>query len=370
MNSARSASGWWRIAAGPAAGIVLALLANGPAAHAQQFTADAGWRDVSAAEYLQHLQNLDTLVAACQTQRSSAAKAQASFPACDPSQVGANDRVQWPAGSTPQPREVRYDWLRSVLARAAEKDAAAPKGILGVIPGANRKTVTTDQLLSEARQRLKADAQQVQLPAAANPDYAAERKSLHAILAQRAYQGVSNVSAIGRFQEWLDNLLNRFFSGLVRFGERSPWVVWVLWGLFVAVLGALLVWFLMRIERRTRAQLIPDLAPAPGAPSAREWQLWLRDAQAEAAKGRWREAIHFLYWASIALLESRRLWPADRARTPREYLALMAGSDARKPNLAALTRSFERTWYGGRQATSSDFNAALDLVRGLGVAKE
>ena len=89
-----------------------------------------------------------------------------------------------------------------------------------------------------------------------------------------------------------------------------------------------------------------------------------------AAQGRWREAIHFLYWAAIARLESKRLWPADRARTPREYLALVAATDARKTNLTALTRSFERTWYGGRAAEASDFNAALDQAAALGVAKE
>jgi hypothetical protein len=110
--------------------------------------------------------------------------------------------------------------------------------------------------------------------------------------------------------------------------------------------------------------------PSPGAPSAREWQLWLKDAQAMAAENRWREAIHFVYWASIARLESRRLWPADRARTPREYLGLLPGADPRKPSLTALTWSFERTWYGGRAAASSDFKAALEMASELGVRAE
>jgi hypothetical protein len=89
-----------------------------------------------------------------------------------------------------------------------------------------------------------------------------------------------------------------------------------------------------------------------------------------AAKRLWREAIHFLYWASIARLESMRLWPADRARTPREYLALMANADPRKTSLTELTRRFERTWYGGRSAADSEFDAALELARALGVASE
>jgi len=86
-----------------------------------------------------------------------------------------------------------------------------------------------------------------------------------------------------------------------------------------------------------------------------------------AEQGLWREAIHFLYWAAIARLESRRMWPADRARTPREYLRLLPAADPRLGKLATLTRSFERTWYGGREAGFSDFEAAEKLAAELGV---
>ena len=68
---------------------------------------------------------------------------------------------------------------------------------------------------------------------------------------------------------------------------------------------------------------------------------------------------------AISRLESKRLWPADRARTPREYLALVAPEDPRRDSLAALTRSFERTWYGGREAGEEDYRAAESLASGL-----
>jgi len=227
-----------------------------------------------------------------------------------------------------------------------------------------------DTLLTAARQRLEDDAARVEAPVAATPNHSGERKSLNSILAQRAYRGVAEESAMGRLREWLANLLDKFFSGLVRFGSNAPWIVWVLRILLLVGLCTALVWFLLRIERRSRIRLIPEIELATGAPSAREWQLWLRDAQAMAAQGQWREAIHFLYWASISRLEAKRLWPADRARTPREYLALLNGTDPRKSNLTALTRSFERTWYGGRAAQASDFNAALEQAAALGVAAE
>jgi hypothetical protein len=350
---------------------LLALSAAAPlAARSQELPSNAGWRDVSVVQYQQHLTDLDALVAACQNQHAGAASSQASFPACDPAQIGPDDRVQWRSGAASTTREVRYDWLRSVLARAAKKENAAQKDIFGVIARGKNQPTSVSALLTAARQRLQDDAKQAQNPVEASSDYSSQRKSLNAILSQRAYRGVTQESAMGRLREWFYNLLDKFFSGLVRFGSNAPWIVWLLRILLLVAICTALVWFLLRIERRSRVRLIPDMEPASDAPLAREWQLWLRDAQAMAAEGQWREAIHFLYWAAIARLESKRLWPADRARTPREYLALLAGTDPRKPNLSALTRSFERTWYGGRAAQASDFNAALELAAALGVTAE
>ena len=375
MNLGWPGSGWRHAAAHLVAAVaVLVLGASDPAlALTQELPSGAGWRDVTAAQYQQHLKDLDALVAACQNQRSQqsgAGAARTKFPACDPAQIGPDSRVQGLSAAGSQTREVRYDWLRSVLARAENENGAAQKDIFGAISRANKKPVSVDTLLTAARQRLEDDAAQVEAPVAATPNYSDERKSLNAILAQRAYRGVAEESAMGRLREWLANLLDKFFSGLVRFGSNAPWIVWLLRILLLVGLCTALVWFLLRIERRSRIRLIPEIELATGAPSAREWQLWLRDAQAMAAQGQWREAIHFLYWASISRLEAKRLWPADRARTPREYLALLNGTDPRKSNLTALTRSFERTWYGGRAAQASDFNAALEQAAALGVAAE
>ena len=364
-----------------AAFTLLAVSLSEPiAARSQDIPSDAGWRDLSLEQYQQQLQNLDSIVAACQKQRSGAGAAQTSFLACDPAQVGPDSRVQWPPrsaspgtvspGQASPSREVRYDWLRSVLARATKKSDAPANSVFAAIPGTENKPASFDELLSAARQRLQNDSTLAGRPLAPNPDYTSERASMNSILAQRAYQRVTQVSALSRVRVWLGNLLDKLFSGLIRFGAHAPWIAWLFRILLLVAICTALVWFLLRIERRSRIRLIPDVEPAPGAPSAREWQLWLRDAQAMAARGMWREAIHFVYWASIARLESKRLWPADRARTPREYLALLAATDPRKVNLKELTRSFERTWYGGRTAQASDFNAALEQAAALGVAAE
>ncbi len=369
MSSSRPASVWWSGWSAPA--LVLAVLALAAAARPAraQSVNDAGWRDVNVAEYRQHLEDLDGVVANCQTQRGLKSAAPATDAACDPAQIGPDDRVHGLAAGDSQPREVRFEWLRAVLGRAENKDGAAKPAAIGASQ-ANSHQLSVDALLAEARQRLQQDAKQAESPAEASPSYAGERKSLNAILAQKAYQGVTEVSATDRMREWFYNLLDKVLSGLYRFGSRSPWIAFTLRALLLVAICTALIWFLVRIERRSRVRLTAGDEPAPGAPSAREWQLWLKDAQAMAAKGLWREAIHFVYWASIARLESRRLWPADRARTPREYLGLLAGSDPRKPSLTALTRSFERTWYGGRAAASNDFTAALELAAALGVVAE
>jgi cell pole-organizing protein PopZ len=344
--------------------IAAALLAV--TATARQARADL--KDAGPAALKQHLINLEAVAQACRTARNTKA--------CDQSLVGSDDRLQWTAGAVKESREIRYDWLRDLLDRAGKKEntakePAAPQStsILPQVTVIQQKPATLDELLGAAIDRLKDEQAQIDpltASQAAN-DFAGKHKKLMEILSRRAYKEVAESTARNRFWEWLDNLINRLVGKLAGFGGKAWWLPWLLMGLLI--LGVLigLVWSLIQIERRSRIRLIPDTDGMAGAPSAREWQLWLKDAQDAAAGGLWREAIHFLYWAAISRLESKRLWPADRARTPREYLLLLPTADPRRDNLTTLTRSFERTWYGGREAALTDYEAARTLAAGLGV---
>lgn len=316
------------------------------------------WHDVSLAEYRTHLESLDGVVTACQKLR----KAQG----CDPVMVGPDDRVQLTVNGATAQREVRYDWLRALLQSAGTPERAPSANTL---PGQVLKTppLSIDARLALARKRLEADEKEADDFVAPASNYTAQRKALAAILARKEYRGVTETSARERFLEWLGNQIDHILDLLAGFGRRSPWIGFVVRALVFAVIGAALIWMLIRIERRSRTRLIPDAQIVVGAPSAREWQLWRADALAMAGQGRWRDAIHFLYWAAISRLESKQIWPADRARTPREYLGLMPANDNRKLSLTTLTRSFERTWYGGRDASPSDFQAAQKLAAELGV---
>jgi hypothetical protein len=224
---------------------------------------------------------------------------------------------------------------------------------------------TTSQLLKDAKQRLDHDVAQSQAPVAAVSPHTGERAVMQQVLAGPEFRDLQP-TVRDSVMEKLGNWLNRLFESAANLKARSAWVGRALvWGFILAVCVAL-VWSLLRLERRWRVQLTPDIdRPAPGAASARDWQLWLEDARNAAASGLWREAIHFLYWAAISRLESRRLWPADRARTPREYLALVAPEDPRRPGLSQLTRTFERFWYGGREAGEGDYKKAEDLASSL-----
>jgi hypothetical protein len=336
---------------------------------------------VSFPEYRARLQSLDQLIVVCQ---------RAMTPAnCQSDQVGPDLKLALPSGT----REVRLAWLRELLKSASQDQAAKDKAAKDKTAKADKSQVpkadsqpefhppTLLQQLEDARKRLAADSEfsgqfDKQSAAketgnsAANPPAATspQRQALARILAAKEYHAaVARPSLMHQLLEKVGNWLDRFIAKLQQVGFRSRWVglaAEIGFGLLVCVA---LAWFLIRLERQgrfTAASLRPE--PASGAASARDWQLWLEDAGKAAAQGAWRDGIHFLYWASISRLESGGLWPADRARTPREYLALLSGKNAQRADLAALTRSFERTWYAGRPAAEADFHQAEQVAAQLG----
>ena len=88
---------------------------------------------------------------------------------------------------------------------------------------------------------------------------------------------------------------------------------------------------------------------------SRAWQIWFADAQKAAARGDWREAIHLVYWCGVSFLEARSAWAPDRARTPREYLRLLAASSEHRPALTDLTKNFELVWSRNRLCRRQPF---------------
>jgi hypothetical protein len=379
-------------------------------------------REASLDEYRSHLQALAAVVEACARARDAKtcdpalvgqddrvplaqiAPSATASPAAPASQADSATPVTTSAasahaGGDSQRRLVSYEWLRALLAKVQTTDKAAADRAakLAVKPDAKPVTKietkpangtkkepsevlsampepTTAELLRDAGKRLALDLAQANAVPAAPPAHAQERATMTQVLADPSFRNMDEAAAqetlldkIGRWiRHWIGRVIDRIVASISKVVSRSVWIGRIiLWGFILAVCVGLVL-SLMRLERRWRTRLTPEgFGPAPGSASARDWQLWLEDARKSAAASQWREAIHFVYWALISRLESRRLWPADRARTPREYLALVAPDDPRKAGLAALTGSFERTWYGGRAAAESDYRNAEQLAAAL-----
>jgi len=194
-------------------------------------------------------------------------------------------------------------------------------------------------------------------------DLADERARLDAVLARPEFAGVHG-------QTWFDRLRQRALSFLVDLLDRvigssniptvGRVVVWVLVGL-----AALVVVVFIYRTLRTGAR-VAAVRPGEAAVSAKDWTVWLAEARAAAATAAWRDAVRLAYWAGISFLESRRLWPPDRARTPREYLKLLPQTHETRPTLASLTTTFERVWYAKREADAETFATAVAALEELG----
>jgi len=315
--------------------------------------------DVSMEEYQQHLVRLASSLETCTVARDAKS--------CDPALVGSDDRVALAAMGRAN-RLVRYGWLRVLFQKAATKDETSEKGKVDSKPAkVVQAEPPTAKLLKDAKARLLEDLVQSRAPLQTPPDHAKERAVMREVLAGKEFRNLQEQtvqdSVLEKFARWLNHL----FASAGFLKARAAWIGRLIVCGFILGVCVALVYSLLRLERRWRVRLTPtdDPMPGAGAASARSWQLWLEDARRAGANGDWREAIHFLYWAVISRLESRRMWPADRARTAREYLALVAQTDPRRSGLAQLTHAFERFWYGGRQAGESDYLSAEGLAINL-----
>lgn len=355
------------------------MCANVPEAQADNATQTS----VTADEYVSKLKLFDQLISGCQGKMN--------LDNCRSSQIGPDLTVVFPFGK----RTVRFEWLRQLMDNAAKDDStkspaiskaamqarnlpapvSGPVVVPSVAHGRQFQPPSIVTQLQDARRRLSADAESAgRLSTVAQSQSlqgeASERQVLARILAAKQYQSLhQGPSLIQQIEEIIGNWINRLIGKLMRAGAHSRWIGLTAEIAFVVLLCTALAWLLIRIERQGRMGPVSiGTAPGEGAASARDWQLWLEDARKAAALGEWRDAIHLLYWASISRLESAGHWPADRARTPREYLALLEPRSQHHASLVTLTRSFERAWYAGRPTGESDYREAEQLSLQLGLA--
>jgi hypothetical protein len=228
-------------------------------------------------------------------------------------------------------------------------------------------------LMHDANQWLDEEAGEAEsYTAAESQNHSSARGALSEILAQREFTGVRTATARERFQEkleeWLERVVEWFIGHIGRHTTGAGIFFELLLLAAVAWLCAMLVRFWMRRAR------IDELQAPQSVAIARSWQEWIRAARAASERGDFREAVHSAYWAGISYLEAAEVIEPDRARTPREYLRLLAkprpdaaaSLETPRAALAALTVRLEQVWYGRRPASREDFLESMRQIEGLG----
>ena len=321
----------------PAGVLWLALLPNAASLAAAATLPDAAalsdsaGRTATPAEYRQSLEAAAILAQECFH----------SPQGCDGGHVGADLLVR------PGDYTVHYDWLRSAL-RDARAGAPAAR----------------EQSMREVMVRLYAELASLDAPTRSGRQ---EQDAARAILAQPEFRSVDAGPSwwqrqTARFWAWLDRVL--FLAANA--GARRPWIgLAVEWTLLGAALAGLLA-FLLRAVRADRG--VRELPWRPEGQdlrhSATDWEALAASA---AAAQRWRDAVHALYWASVASLASQGRWREQAPRTPREYLRLLGADSNQRSELAELTALLERVWYAHRSAGEPEYRAARGLAEKLGV---
>ena len=262
--------------------------------------------------------------------------------------------------------------LLIAVSAGAQMQEGAPEDTTSVRPVTREALASAQDIRAPSGEKLLREAARLDEDAAvaagtalqSGDEFQRARKKTDEVLLRPEFQTVSQESFIQReiakFWQWVSDM----FGGVSRFGQRSPWLVPMMeWSLIALAAAGLLAWVLRTIQRQRLEVRIESRA------SAEVWQKesdnWAELARSEAARQDWRSAVHCLYWATIVMMEGRKLWRQNRARTPREYLLLLEPGSRMQQTLRRLTQLFERIWYGLRPAAEGDYESALVLFEEL-----
>jgi uncharacterized protein DUF4129 len=269
--------------------------------------------------------------------------------------------------STPQKAHAFRDSLPETLTvQSARGDISVDLGFLR--DALNHFLTATAEakpnILANAGLRLKAMRAEAALYE--QPDHSDDttRKRLDEILSAREFDQVRGPTALDllkqRFWAWIGKFFRKLSPKIPNIEDLGQWFVWGMIALAAAIAG---IW-LYRVSQQNMGTGKREIIPF--TPSSRNWREWLADARARAARGEWRDAVHFGFWAAVSRMESDGVWPPDKTRTPREYLNAIPVSSLSKEPFAMVTRKFEASWYGSRPTTEADFAQFAAQLERLG----
>jgi hypothetical protein len=172
------------------------------------------------------------------------------------------------------------------------------------------------------------------------------RSTAREVLARPEFRPPSR-TLLERARDWLVDQVEGMVDAIVQ-GERAGALAW-------AVLVAGVVALLFLVLRFARG-VTPDAVR--GASSAldrrRPPEDWRAEAEANAAAGRWRDAVRCRYRALVAELGARGLVEEVPGRTSGEYRAEIAvNAPGVSPDFSEASELFETAWYG-RTPTRGD----------------
>lgn len=170
------------------------------------------------------------------------------------------------------------------------------------------------------------------------------------------------IDALRKIRQWLGRLLPRL--EVTEQGDAGTTAMVAI--VFAAVVAALLAVLAVRSLRRERGTtnegVSSQIRSSSGDddPLSRETSEWETYALELAGQRRWREAIRAWYHAVLVALFRSGVLHHQRGRTNWEYVSRLSPDLGWRPGFVALTRRFDREWYGRR---TSDDGALADCAR-------
>jgi hypothetical protein len=299
--------------------LVVALLLGGTPAHAE-----------TLAEYTALVARAAALLAAVPEDDGAA---EASALAEVERQLGAVESVQLPGGTTVR---LANPPLRAALASG---DSAAVGAQLAALQDALERAQTTRPAPADASDRLAAIL--------ARPEFRTEEPPPW----NRLLQPLRD--------QW-ERLWRNLAHWLASSGEGGIDLIWALPALLV-VLGVVAV-----LVGAFGGNVVASARVAASAPGHRAAARETRArAEALAAAGDYRAAVHELYLATLQHLDERGLLWFRHALTNREHLRHGRVAPALLASLTTLVEGYDRAWYSGEVCTADDwrrFRALADAV--------
>ncbi len=195
-------------------------------------------------------------------------------------------------------------------------------------------------------------------------------------LIQRIAETLADIVAwldkkLGQFVDWLLDLLPRRRQGEAGMSGSTTWIVLIM----VAIIVAIILLLAVTVLRSSRAA-VPEAAQTsvplgsrrdedPLSRGAAEWE---RHAAALANAERFREAIRAWYHAVLVTCYAAGILHFRKGRTNWEYISSLAPALAWRADLIALTRRFEREWYGADESTGEAYDECRELAQRITAA--